>query len=275
MLSKILYLALFTLVFSSTAPAQNVIIHSISFEGNSNLKSTELKSQLRMSREGSPYQAQWLRFELENLENYYQEKGYLKAEIGLPEVTMRTVGGVGKTVMIRVKVTEGSLYSMGKVDIENARVLPKSTLLQMVPLNEGQPYSRSKMRRWIEMITDNYRSMGHLRFEAEMREAADDSRRVVDISLEFQEGAAYRVGRILVADQEPLSMAEFKKQLLIAEGSVFDPQMLYHTIQFLNGKRLYEKLSREDVEIRIDDDQKTVDLIFNIAPLKKRNPSSQ
>lgn len=275
MLWKILYLGLFTLIFPSTAPAQNVIIHSILFEGNSNLKSTELKNQLRMSREGSPYQAQWLRFELENLENYYQERGYLKAEIGLPEVTMRTVGGVGKTVMIRVKVREGPRYSMGKVDIENARVLPKSTLLQMVPLNEGQPYSRSKMRRWIEMITDNYRSMGHLRFEAEMRESADDSLRVVDISLEFQEGAAYKVGRILVTDQEPLNTAEFKKQLLIAEGSVFDPQMLYHTIQFLNGKRLYEKLSREDVEIRIDDDQKTVDLIFNIAPLKKRNPSSQ
>jgi outer membrane protein insertion porin family len=227
-----------------------------------------------MSQEGSLYQPQRLRYELRNLENYYRDNGYLHAEIGLPEVTFQTVEGTGKAAVIRVLITEGPRFTMGKVDIENAQVLPKSTLLQMAPLLQGEPYSRSKIRRWLEKITDNYRTMGYIRFKAKMKESVHDFRGVVDLSLEFHEGAAYRVGRILLTDPQHFNTAEFKKQLLIAEGSIFDPQMLSHTLHFLNLKRIYEPLSSADVEVRMDDAQNTVDLIFKLTPLKKRNPSS-
>jgi len=274
MLRKIPHFILLHLVILPAAMAQIVTIHSISFEGNENLRSSQLKHELRMSREGSLYQPQRLNFELRNLENYYRDNGYLQAEIGPPDVSFQTIEGRGKAAVIRIKVTEGPRFTMGKLEIENAQVLPKATLLQMAPVLQGQPYSRGKIRRWVDKITENYRSMGYLRFKAEIKEAVRDFRREVDLSLVFQEGAAYRVGRILVADQQLFNTAEFKKQLLIAEGSLFDLQMLSHTIHFLNMKRIYEPLSRADVEIRIDDAQTTVDLIFKIVPRKKRNPSS-
>jgi outer membrane protein insertion porin family len=252
---------------------QVATIGSISFEGNENLPSSQLKNRLRMSRIGSLYQPQRLNYELRNLENFYRDRGYLDVEIELPEVVFQSLQGNGKVAVIRIKIREGSQFMMGKLEIENAQVLQKNTLLQMAPLAQGKPYSRSTVRRWVDKIRDNYRSMGYMRFEAEIREDVHRFRDVVDLVLVFHEGAEYKVGRIQLADQKLINSAEFKRQLLIAEGSVFDPQMLSHTIHFLNMKRIYAPISRSDVEIRIDDAQNTVDLIFKITPRRKRNPS--
>ncbi len=272
MLRKVPLIFFLALICGSARLAQPIIIHSISFEGNKSLSSTLLKGQLRASGEGSPYRLEDLLMELQNLEHFYRDRGFLRAKIGEPQVEIRTAEGGAEAAAIRVPVSEGPLFALGNLQIKNALALQAGALYQMAPLREGESYRRDKIRSWIGRITENYYSMGYIRFEASLDEEIHNFRHVVDCIIEFNEGNAYRVGKIDVETNQSIDTTAFRKFLLLGEGSVYDPQMLSHSIHFLNMMRVFEPLSKTDVEIEVNDAERTVDLVFHVVPLRK--PSS-
>jgi hypothetical protein len=85
------------------------------------------------------------------------------------------------------------------------------------------------------------------------------------------EGKLYSVGRIALVGDESIDPLQFKRQLLLGEGGVFNPEMLDATIRFLNQMRVYRPVSSFDVEIRIDDAKGTVDLTWRLFLIKRRN----
>jgi len=253
--------------------AQSTPILSVTFEGNSAVQTPRLKNQLRVSREGGWYNADVLKVELQGLEVFYQDEGFLRAKVGDPIVEFRAIPGKGPGAEIRVPVTEGARYSLGELRIQNAQGLKPATLLRFSPLGSGQPYSRSKLAQWQEKIEDAYHTMGYIRAETRLQEAIQEARKVVDVVLDCKEGSAYRVGKITVVGDDSINTPDFKKQLLVGEGGLYNPEMLGLTLHFLNNMRAYKTISPSDVEVRMNDTTATVDLIFHVTPLKK-GPSS-
>jgi len=232
-----------------------------------------LKNQLRVCREGGWYNADMVKAELQGLEAFYQDEGFLRAKVGDPVVELRPIPGKGQGAVIRVPVTEGARYSLGELRIQNAQGFKPATLLRLSPLGSGQPYSRSKLAQWHEKIEDAYHTMGYIRAEFRLQEEIHEVRKIVDVVLDCNEGPAYRVGKITVPGDDSINTAEFKKQLLVGEGGLYNPEMLGLTLHFLNNMRAYKTISPSDVEVRINDASATVDLIFHVTPLKK-GPSS-
>ncbi len=263
------------LLTTATVPcfSQPVPVLSLQIEGNTGIASTRLKSRLRFTREGGWYSPETLRAELRELADYYRDNGYLQARIGEPQVELKTLEGRGQGVLIRIPVEEGPVYALGSLTLLNAKVFAVETLLQMAPLSSGQPYSREKLRDWLSRIRDSYSEMGYIRFDTEIKEAIHELTRTVDCTVEFSEGASYRVRHITVLG-DGIDPAEFKKQLLVGEGGVYNPQMLAYSLQFLNLRRTYRPFGPSDVEIRIDDEAQTVDLMFRVVLLdrQKRPP---
>jgi len=255
------------------AQSAGIPIASLVFEGNQALDTARLKSWLRISREGGWYQPETLTLELQNLERYCQDEGFLHARIGPPLVDLQAVPGKGQVAFIRIPVSEGSRFTVGEIAVTNAQALSPATLLLMAPLRTGQPYSRGKAQEWREKIEEAYRSMGYLRFESRLLEQVHELRHVVDCVLECKEGNPYRVGRIMVVGDESIDRLQFKKRLLVGEGSLYSPEMLSLSIQILNGMRIYRPITERDVEVKIDDTRSTVDLILHVESLKK--PSSR
>jgi outer membrane protein assembly factor BamA len=248
--------------------AQPVLIFSINFQGNQKMDSAQLKGMLKVCREGSWYSPEALKFELNEVERYYRDNGFLKAEVGPPSIENRHVQGRGQGVVIQIPVTEGPLFRLGQLVIKDAKVLSSTTLLQMSPLRTGDPYNRGAMMGWLDRIRGSYHELGFIRFNANLREDTRAAERTVDCILELREGSEYRVGKITVAEGA-VDTVELRKLLLVSEGSVYNPEMLYTSIYYINLRRQYRPFSSSDVEIRIDDDRKTVDLVFHIVPLKR------
>lgn len=256
------------------AQTQPAPILSLTFEGNKIVDSARLRAQLRMSRDGGWYRPETLNMELRNLENYYQDEGFLSAKVGAPYVELRAVPGKGQAAVIRVPISEGPRYVLGELIVKNAQVFRTATLLQMSPLRSGQPYSRQKIRDWREKIEDSYHTLGHIRFDATVKEDIHEFRRVVDCTLELKEGNAYRVGKIAVVGDNSIDPAQFRKLLLLGQGSAFNPENLSLSIQFLNTLRTYRPITDSDVDIHIDDAKSTVDLTFRVTSLRKPSSSS-
>jgi outer membrane protein assembly factor BamA len=166
--------------------AQPALIVSINFQGNQKMDSAQLKSKLRVCREGNWYSPGALKVELDEVERFYRDSGFLKAEVGPPSIENKYVQGRGQGVVIQIPVTEGPLYSLGQVVIKGAHVLNPAALLQMAPLRTGVPYNRGVMMEWVNRIRGSYHEIGYIRFDANMREDTHVAERTVDCILELR-----------------------------------------------------------------------------------------
>jgi len=263
------FVALSLVFLGARGQAQSVLIRSLTFEGNKNIDAGRLRSQLRVSREGGWYQPDMLGMELQNLEKFCRDEGYLRAKVGPPSVDFQADPVKGRTAAIRVPISEGPLFTVGRIAVKNVQAFSPATLIQMCPLRTGQTYSRKKVAEWQDKIEDGYRTMGYIRFEAAVREDIHELQKVVDCTLECKEGNPYSVGKITVVGDESINRANFKRHLLVGEGGLYNPELISLSIQFLNQMNVYRPISDSDVEIKIDDAKSTVDLIFHLALLRK------
>ena len=170
-----------------------------------------------------------------------------------------------KTVAITIPVKEGSRYRTGKIEISNVRALSSKTLMQMCPLKEGDPYDRIKIADWQEMIENSYRSLGHIRIFCTDREELNESKKIVNCTVECDEGRPYTIGKITVVGDESIDPLEFKRKLLFAEGRLFVPEMLSTSIHYLNEMKIYKAISYSDIQMEVHEEEGTVDLQFHLS----------
>lgn len=253
----------------SQAASQAVSIVSLSFEGNDGIPESQLKAQVRVSREGGFYREDLLRRDLENLKRFYRNEGFLDVVFSPPDVEIRRFGEHGAAAAIRVKIVEGPRYSLGKIELEGVSRLDRATIMQMAPLRPGQPFGRKKIENWLALIRDSYHTMGYIRFDASIDERIDRPHRRVDCTITCREGNEYKVGRILIEGDDSVDPQQFKKRLLLGEDSPYNPEMLPTTLFYLNSMRIYRPIMESDVEVLIDDEKNTVDLVFHVTRLKK------
>jgi outer membrane protein assembly factor BamA len=252
----------------AAAGAQSIPIRSLTFDGNQGIDSGKLRSQLRISREGGWYHPDTLNTELQNLAKFYQDEGYLRAKVGPPSVDFQADPVKGRVAAIHVPISEGPLFTAGKIAVTNVQAFKPATLIQMCPLRTGQAYSRRKIAQWQDKIEDGYHTMGYIRFESTVHEEVHDQLRVVDCTLECKEGDAYSVGKITVIGDEAINRSDFRRHLLLGEGGLYNPELIFISIQFLNRMKVYQPIAESDVETKIDDARRTVDLIFHLALLR-------
>jgi outer membrane protein insertion porin family len=269
------YKSLFLLIpfsLSAICPADTLLsaqdgairIGSIMVEGNRAINAREIKLLFRMSQEGSEYIPENLQADLRRVEKTYQDLGFLKAQLETPVVEVQSAAD-GKIATIRIVVREGTRYTTGKVSVNDTKALAPGTLLQLSPMQKGQPYSPIKAEQWQSKVEDSYREMGYMRARCPVRETVNEAVNTIDCTMECVEGKLYTVGKITVGGDGSVNPVEFKRRLLFSEGGIFNPEMFLLSLQFINQASLYKPISSSDVEIRIDDDKGTVDLSLRVV----------
>ena len=240
-----------------------VTISEIQFSGNQSISSDRLMRLLRRSRERGLYAERDLISDLQRVKDAYLEEGFLHVEVGPPDVQIQGTGEV-KAAAITIPVSEGAQYRVGRMAVKDVQELASKTLMQMCPLREGMPYSRIKISEWREMIENTYRAMGHIRILCTAQEELNEADKIVDCTLECEEGKSYTIGEITLVGDETIDPLQFKRQLLFSEGGLFVPDMVATSIQFLNRMDVYKPISYSDVQMDINDDEGTVDLAFRV-----------
>ena len=261
-------LLVFPSLLHGNAQISPVPITSISFEGNQSIATQQLRQQLSFSIEGSRYSAETLKADLQRVEKFYQDEGFLDVKIGPPDVQIQK-SAAGEGAHIRIPITEGARYSTGKISVKNAQAIDPQTLLQMCPLQKGQPYRHSQIIQWLEKIEDAYHTLGHLRAACKAQESVNAGNKTVDCILDCVEGRAYSVGKITVVGDESIDRSQFRRRLLLGEGGIYNYDNLTLSIQFLNQMRLFKPIAYSDIAIMIDDAKGTVDLTFHLSPVKQ------
>jgi outer membrane protein insertion porin family len=110
------------------------------------------------------YAREKLQGDIETLESFYLDRGYLDFEVKSTQVSL---GPDKESVYITLNVSEGDVYTVSGVELAGDPVLKEETLLRLILLKEGDTFSQQRMTSSSEYITTILGNSGYTNAKVE------------------------------------------------------------------------------------------------------------
>ncbi len=267
-----------------------VKVGKITFQGNTVFPNRELVQQMKLSRPtGLPPWFYWFHktydhdkvlFDLEKVRELYQDHGYFFAIPEEPKVKMRNTAhhwplffwswGHGKAVDITIPVEQGHQYKLGKFTIHGAKLFKAQKLKPLLGMKQGEVFDLSKVRKTIKNLTELYGDFGYINFVATPDPEPDRKKRIVNLSLDFDEGKQFFIHRINFSGNTKTRDKVIRRELMLNEGQVFNSRLWKLSILKVNQLGFFNPIKKEDYDIKQNAKNDTVDINLKVKE-KGRN----
>jgi outer membrane protein insertion porin family len=281
-----------------------VKVGTIKFKGNHAFSDRKLIRSMRNDRPyriplyfwdipvlSKTYDRQKLSEDIEvGIRSVYQDNGYFKAVIGDPilenvEVNHFGVGvpipGIGphkgKEVNITIPIEEGERYRMGilkivSADPDKALSLKVDALKGIFPLKPGDIFAANKARKALEDYGKAYGEFGFIDFTAEPQFDIDDDKKIINLTLKFNEEKQYYVRRINFSGNTTTRDKVIRRELLLDEGQLFNKRAWEVSILRLNQLDYFDRIEADKAaEIKRNTKEGTVDITLKLKEKGKQS----
>jgi len=218
----------------------------------------------------------------------YQDSGYFRVLVKDPIIEnvdttghrmgMPMMGKThGKAVNITIPIEEGEQYHMGTLKIVSADPdkslsLNVDKLKSVFPLKPGDIFATDKLRKALKDYTSIYGEYGFIDFTTEPDFDIDDTKKVINLTLRFDEQSQYYVHRIEFSGNTTTRDKVIRRELLIDEGQLFNKRAWEISILRLNQLDYFDKIEADkSVEIRRNTKDHTVDLDLKLKEKGKQS----
>jgi outer membrane protein insertion porin family len=261
-----------------------VKIGKITFVGNTVFPNRVLVQAMKLSRPvGLPPWFYWFHktydrdkvlYDLEKVRDLYQNRGYFFATPKEPQVKMKNTErrwpfffwswGHGKAVDVTIPIDEGHQYRLGKFTIRGNKLFATARLAPFLGMKQGDVFSVGKMRTAIKNFTRLYGAYGYINFVATPDPEPNRKKRVINLTLDFDEGHQYFVHRIEFSGNTKTRDKVIRRQLLVYEGTVFNSELWKLSILRVNQLGFFNPIKKDDYEIRQNHANHTVDVDLKV-----------
>jgi outer membrane protein insertion porin family len=218
----------------------------------------------------------------------YQDSGFFKVVVGEPVLeNVDTQGfrmGVpvagrthGKAVNITIPIEEGDRYHMGTLKIvsadpDKALSLKVDALKSIFPLHPGDLFAAGKVRKALEDYTKAYGQYGFIDMTAEPETEVDEEKKLINLTLKFNEEKQYYVRRIDFVGNTTTRDKVIRRELLIDEGQLFNKRAWEVSILRLNQLDYFDKIEADKAaEIKRNTKEGTVDITLKLKEKGKQS----
>lgn len=176
-----------------------VRIRRIAFEGNEAFTDEQLESRIR-SEEYFPIlnQGELSREQLEldagRIREFYQERGYLDAQVG----RRIDLSPTQRDAVVTFLIDERRQYLVDSIRVEGNEKIPDEQIRLNLQIAEGDVFSQEKLRRSVEGLIDLYGKLGYLDTVIEEQRLYHPDQPRVDLVLTIDEGTPSTVGTVSV-----------------------------------------------------------------------------
>ncbi|MBQ0713341.1 MAG: outer membrane protein assembly factor BamA [Porticoccus sp.] len=157
---------------------------------NLELKTTGLLSPFMND---DKYSQEKLSGDLERLESYYLDRGYLKFSIDSTQVA---ISPDREDVFVTINVTEGDVYTVDQVELSGDLVVSEDEIRSLLVLKEGQTFSQIRMVQTTEWITARLGDEGYTFAEVKGVPEVDEENKTAKVTLFIDPGRRAYVRRI-------------------------------------------------------------------------------
>lgn len=157
-------------------------------------------------------------------------------------------------------------YRLGEIEVTGAKILAADLIRSLLKLDSGKVFNESRLRYDINTLREYYASLGYVRFAAEPVPDFDAQQKVVNLSVNIDEGSQYIVGEIKVTGVKILAADLIRSSLRLVSGDVYNESRLRQGFGEL--KTLYSNLGYVNfIPLPVqdfDEGQKVVNLTVNV-----------
>jgi outer membrane protein insertion porin family len=153
-----------------------VRIRHVDFQGNTALKDAELARKMKDNKgpnpwlmglsKGGTYNEGKFEDDADKVVQFYRERGYVKAQIGQPQLRVLEDEQDGRTrwVELQIPVTEGPRYRIGEINFTGNTVVKTEGLRPLFKLAPGEWFDEKKIRKGFEKAREVYGTGGYFEF---------------------------------------------------------------------------------------------------------------
>jgi outer membrane protein insertion porin family len=256
----------------------SVKIRKIDFVGNEAIGDGALKRQMKATKERwflsfisgrGTYQETRFDEDAGRIVEFYQNRGYIKANVGAPETKVVGESPDKKTrwIELRIPVTEGPRYRVGNFDFSGNTVVKTEVLKPFFELQEGDYYSLESVRKGLDKAREGYGAGGYFEFTgfpdyvfrdepdpnaapipdalkppSEGTAAGAAGPAIVDVTMRLVEGQQYFINRITFVGNTTTHDNVIRRELRLYENGVFNTEMLKYSVRRLNQLGYFKAL---------------------------------
>jgi outer membrane protein insertion porin family len=270
-----------------------VKVGKIRFVGNKHIKSRILRGAMKNLKPiGIPhsiflenifaktYDATKLEEDTERVRMEFQNRGYFKMNVpGDAKIEIHDTGhkgahvpliqsGPGKAVDITMPIDEGEQYRLGKITFKNNKALPNSAALRnLIPLKDGDIFSREKIAKGIENLRKAYGEFGYINYTGLPNTTFDEDKKLVNVEFDVDEGKQFYVRRIEFTGNTTTRDKVIRRELALEEGGVYNSRMWELSLLRLNQLSYFDQLKPDDPNVtdkKLDEKDGYVDLTLHV-----------
>jgi outer membrane protein insertion porin family len=199
-------------------------VRTVEFEGNQHFSAKVLRKQMKtrgktllafMDKSGRLDEVQ-LQQDLDSIKEFYQNKGYIDAEV--KDLREEQQNG---PIVIKIAIVEGPIYHTGKVTFTGYKLTTEAKLRLVIKMKEGKIYSPKGLHDDAKAIADAYGVGGYVDLVV-LPEGAPAAPGVIDVHYKIEEGDRAFVERINIIGNTRTKDKVIRREVLVAPGDVFN-----------------------------------------------------
>ena len=250
--------------------AQKAYVKKITFTGNKHFKAGTLTDYMKTKEKGllswftgsGTMDDEQLDEDRRNLVAFYADNGYVRATVGLPEITLSKDG---KQIFITLPITEGNVYKIGSVEFEGDTVVPEEQIRKVLKSKVGNTFRSSLFQQDVTSITDICQDKGYAFADVNPLTTVDDDTSTMNVSFEIVKGPQVYINRINMTGNLKTRDKVIRRELRFAEGDLFSAAKLKESKRRLRNTTYFKESDLKLVKTD-EPDKVNVDAVVEERP---------
>ena len=231
-------------------------IKKITFVGNNAFSSSKLKRLMSSSEKGflsfitssGDLNQEQLIQDAAKLTAFYQNKGYVQARVGEPEVIFEEDG-----IVINIRLVEGPQFKVGTVAMAGDLIIAEEQLLATLKIGEEEFYNRDTLRLDVIELTDLYSDEGYAYADISPRIDEDPEKLAVNIKFDINKGKQVYFEEIIISGNTKTRDKVIRRQLKVYEQELYSGRRLKRSVRNLYRLDFFEDIKINTIKGSGDD----------------------
>lgn len=235
-----------TLIFAIDE-GKKVLIRDITFVGNRVLDKGDLLDHMEtrerwflswLTGRGA-YLKETMDLDIERIKVAYQDLGYQDVKVKPAQVSLVE----DKYLDILIEIEEGEQYRVGTLGVSGDLLQPEEKLIQGLPLQEGDVFSRKQLRDSILALTDLYADKGYAYANVVPLTQKREDRLTIDLNLEVEQGVQVHVERIKIHGNTKTRDKVIRRQIPQVEGKLYSASKIKEANRQVRNLGFFEEVN--------------------------------
>ncbi|MBW3550925.1 MAG: outer membrane protein assembly factor BamA [Proteobacteria bacterium] len=210
-------------------------------------------------RRDDQYSREKLSGDLEKLNNYYLDRGYVDFSIDNTQVS---ISPDRQDMFITAGLSEGDQYTVSDVQVSGDTVLDKQSIEELVLVQPEQIFSRRLLEISADAITARLGNIGHAFAQVNPIPDIDRENKTVGINMQVVPGPRVNVRRVVFKGNTRTTDEVLRREMRQFEGAWYSQAAIDRSKIRLQGLGFFEAVDIETQPVPGSNDE--VDVVFSV-----------